>query len=86
MQVESTHKQITPKQLYNEFIKGKRPEYEYDYQADKPMQELNLLAEKYKQTLSLDNKKELIKREKYYIRSLIIRSLHWQEIIVISLI
>ena len=64
MQVESTHKQITPKQLYNEFIKGKRPEYEYDYQADKPMQELNLLAEKYKQTLSLDDKKELLDKER----------------------
>ena len=64
MKVESSNKSITSKQLYNKFIRGERPEYKYNYQADKPLQELNVLAEKYKQTLSLDDKKELLNKER----------------------
>lgn len=56
--------QISNKQLYQRFINGDRPEFNYNIESDKPIQELNILAEKYKQSKTLNNKKLLIEKER----------------------
>lgn len=53
---------ITPTELLERFKKGERPEYKIN-SNDKMMQELNTLAETYKQTLSVDKKANLINKE-----------------------
>lgn len=64
MNIGSNTNQISNKQLYQRFINGDRPEYNYDLESDKPIQELNILAEKYKQSKSLNDKKILLEKER----------------------
>lgn len=55
---------LTPKELYDRFLQGERPKYVHDVDADKPMKELELLANKYRQSLAFEDKKNLIRQER----------------------
>ena len=54
---------ITPKELLENFKRGERPEYKVD-NSDKMLQELNILAQKYKNAVSVDRKVNLINKER----------------------
>ena len=53
---------ITPKELLEKFKKCERPKYQIS-DNDKMMQELDALAKKYKQDISVKNKAEIINKE-----------------------
>ena len=52
----------TPKKLLAEFKKGNRPEY--NHKNDVLMDELDVLVSKYRQSLSVEDKKKLIEQER----------------------
>ena len=54
---------LTPHELLERFKKGERPEYKVS-DSDKMLQELNALAQKYKQAVSVDKKADLISKER----------------------
>ena len=54
---------LTPHELLERFKKGERPEYKVS-DSDKMLQELNALAQKYKQAVSVDKKADLINKER----------------------
>lgn len=57
-----TTAQITPKELLDRFKKGERPDFENN--DDKMQGELDALAEKYKQTLSVADKVKILDKER----------------------
>jgi len=54
---------LTPKELLDRFKKGERPEYKVN-DSDKMLQELGVLAQKYKQDISVDKKVDIINKER----------------------
>ena len=54
---------LTPHELLERFKKGERPEYKVS-DSDKMLQELDVLAQKYKQAVSVDKKADLISKER----------------------
>ena len=54
---------LTPKELLDRFKKGERPKYKVS-DSDKMSQELDALAQKYKQAVSVDKKVDLISKER----------------------
>ena len=54
---------LTPQELLERFKKGERPEYKVS-DSDKMLQELDVLAQKYKQAVSVDKKADLISKER----------------------
>ena len=54
---------LTPHELLERFKKGERPEYEI-CNNDKMLQELDVLAQRYKQAVSVDKKVDLISKER----------------------
>ena len=54
---------ISPLELLERFKKGERPEYKVS-DSDKMQQELDALAQKYKQAVSIDKKADLISKER----------------------
>jgi len=55
---------VQAQKLYGQFVNGERPEYQHDINQDPNMQQLNTLAERYKQSLSIADKKNLIDHER----------------------
>jgi len=55
---------VQAQKLYGQFVNGERPEYQHDINQDPNMQQLNTLAERYKQSLSIADKKNLIDQER----------------------
>lgn len=65
MQLSPVHlsfESLTPRKLLSEFKQGKRPEYKHE--NDDLNKELEILAQKYKQTMDLQDKSKLIAHEK----------------------
>lgn len=58
------HNKITPTKLYYSFINGNRLDYTHDEKNDKQINKLNMLAEKYKKSLSIEDKKALLEQER----------------------
>ena len=54
---------LTPKELLDRFKKGERPEYKVG-DNDKMLHELDALAQKYKQDISVDKKVDIINKER----------------------
>jgi len=54
---------VQAQKLYGQFVNGERPEYQHDINQDPNMQQLNTLAERYKQSLSIEDKKALLNHE-----------------------
>mgnify|MGYP007070314079 CR=1 FL=1 len=62
MEVLTQTLSVSPIELMNKYKNGERPEYKPS-NTDKPQKELEALAEKYKQTMSVDTKVELLNKE-----------------------
>ena len=75
---------LTPHELLERFKKGERPEYKVS-DSDKMLQELNALAQKYKQAVSVDKKADLINKEREMLYEELLKpeltlSRHYKEI------
>jgi len=59
-----TGTRLSPQKLLIKFEKGQRPTYSHNYDNDKLQNELDILADQYRQSMTLDSKSELLSKER----------------------